>query len=88
MEGDRAADTLIQTKASGTGDGLGQRAQIGHKFKRVTHGKPKSCQEKKNVLVRDEPARSGGHTRAPEVSPYPAIAFGGWKEGRPAAFLA
>lgn len=45
------------------------------------------ARKKKNVLVRDGPARSGGHTRAPEVSPYPAIAFGGWKEGRASSLL-
>lgn len=46
-KGDGAADTLIQTKKSGTDCGLGQKMQIGHKLKRVTHRKPKSCQGKR-----------------------------------------
>lgn len=53
----------------------------GHKLERVTRRQPNSCQEKKNVLVRDR------RTTAPEVIPDPAIAVCDWKEGRPAPSL-
>lgn len=83
-----AADPLIQTKASGTDRGSGQKMRIEHKLKKSDPWKTRVLPGKKNVLFRGGPARSGGHTRAPEVIPYPAIAVWGWKEGRPAAILA